>query len=108
MSMVKGLLSRGRLDLRCARFYLPAVSFWGAEKVVLQAKSVPQRLKPDCSSGSYGTGEPVPLSKTEFSALFTEFFSSLVSRALKQNRAFHRRFSVEVLKWSLCVGAGKF
>ncbi len=28
--------------------------------------SVPQRLKPHCKGGTYGTGKPVPLSKTEF------------------------------------------
>jgi hypothetical protein len=38
----------------------------GAEKVALQRRSVPQRLKPCCNHGFYGTGKPVPLSKTEF------------------------------------------
>jgi hypothetical protein len=38
----------------------------GAEKVALQTKSVPRRLKPYCNDGSYGTAEAVPLSKTGF------------------------------------------
>jgi hypothetical protein len=38
----------------------------GAEKVALQARSVPRRLKPHCNDSSYGTGEPVPLIKTGF------------------------------------------
>jgi hypothetical protein len=29
-----------------------------------RTKTVPQRLKPDCESGTYGTAEAVPLSKT--------------------------------------------
>jgi len=38
----------------------------GAEKVASWRKDVPQRLKPHCEQGSCGTGEPVPLSKTDF------------------------------------------
>ena len=62
-----------------------SVSGLGAEKVSLQTydvpqglkrvlkvaswrKDVPQRLKPHCRQGSCGTGKPVPLSKTDFSA----------------------------------------
>jgi hypothetical protein len=36
------------------------------EKVENKAKTVPQRLKPDCKCGTYGTAEAVPLSKTEY------------------------------------------
>ena len=41
----------------------------GAEKVVLQTKSVPQRLKPHCKENIYGTAEAVPLSETDFLSL---------------------------------------
>jgi hypothetical protein len=33
---------------------------------------VPQRLKPDCKGNTYGTGEPVPLSKTEAKRVFQQ------------------------------------
>jgi hypothetical protein len=36
------------------------------KKVENKAKTVPQRLKPDCKCGTYGTAEAVPLSKTEY------------------------------------------
>jgi hypothetical protein len=36
------------------------------EKVENKAKTAPQRLKPDCKCGTYGTAEAVPLSKTEY------------------------------------------
>jgi hypothetical protein len=36
------------------------------EKVPREIKSVPQRLKPRCEQGTFGTAEAVPLSKTDF------------------------------------------
>jgi hypothetical protein len=48
----------------------------GAEKVAVQTKSVPQRLKPHCKKSTYGTAEAVPLSKTDF---FSILFSLGVS-----------------------------
>jgi hypothetical protein len=40
------------------------VTFWSLlEKVENKAKTVPQRLKPDCKCGTYGTAEAVPLSE---------------------------------------------
>jgi hypothetical protein len=38
----------------------------GAEKVLHETKSVPQRLKPHCEQSICGTAEAVPLSKTDF------------------------------------------
>jgi len=40
----------------------------GAEKVFVQLKTFPQRLKPRSKLSNSGTAEAVPLSKTEFSA----------------------------------------
>jgi hypothetical protein len=37
-----------------------------AEKVRLQRRAVPQRLKPRCKQGTDGTAEAVPLTKQEF------------------------------------------
>jgi hypothetical protein len=38
----------------------------GAEKVLRETKSVPQRLKPHYEQSTCGTAEAVPLSKTDF------------------------------------------
>ena len=53
-----------RLQSRRSWPTAPAV-LEAAEKVVAESKSVPQRLKPYCKCGAYGTGKPVPLIKTE-------------------------------------------
>jgi hypothetical protein len=42
-------------------------SLEAAEKVRLQRRTVPQRLKPRCKKSTYGTAEAVPLTKQEFS-----------------------------------------
>ncbi len=54
-----GVILGGGFDVRAEE---------SAEKVLRQNKSVPQRLKPRCKCGTYGTGKPVPLTKPSFSA----------------------------------------
>ncbi len=39
-----------------------------AEEVIRSGQEGPQRLKPDCKCGTYGTDKSVPLTKTDFSA----------------------------------------
>src|SRR5258708_33381987 len=46
--------------------FFPGASRSLLEKSRNKAKTVPQRLKPDCKCGTYGTAEAVPLSKTEY------------------------------------------
>jgi hypothetical protein len=84
---------------------VPSVAKEDAEQVASAQERVPQRLKPDCKSGVYGTAEAVPLSKTSFSAASeaglqkaafygtdnslskTRVFSRVSIRALEQNEA---------------------
>jgi hypothetical protein len=48
----------------------PLMAKEGAEKVVRETKSVPQRLKLHCKHDPCGTAEAVPLSKTNFFSIF--------------------------------------
>jgi hypothetical protein len=53
-----------------------------AEKVAAWAKSVPQRLKPDCKASTHGTDKSVPLSKTEANPSFSASSKALVLAGL--------------------------
>src|SRR5258708_38458031 len=58
--------------------FFPGASRSLLEKIENKAKTVPQRLKPDCKCGTYGTAEAVPLSKTEY-------FNKLLSRSSRSS-----------------------